>query len=405
MVSRRCCCLEDYTCALATDTFDGTGDDPGEQWLELSGDYDRLNGELVTVTTGVLATTVCHPSGAPLGSFWAEIDLVNIGSGKSYKIRCGHPTESPYYVLVVITGTGATTTVTVTAVGDESDSWEYIWSGRGSQDYLTLRICYAPGLYVSASALDALEDETPDWVTGYLINTEDAAACYEIDSRRLGNFAIIFGDFDNWTYEIHWLEHPANEECQFCDCFCDDGAGGVSGVPKTLELSISNGSGCTTPVGDYPMTQQDIDFENYPYTYTDRNPWPQKYQWWTSFITVDMGGGEEYTFRIGIQCNRNSQNPDITDWRALYQEIIDEEEGWGSIDMFWATEITGADYPSDYPGDSTTLAGSSSQGINVISGNCGAAFYLRLPSLHTDNGKVCEGAFPPFMNLEVSIPA
>ena len=407
-MKRHECCCEEPGCEIDSDDFDrANSDDPGSKWHEVSGDYDIVDNELHTITPGVLATTACHPSRAPLGSFWSWITLVNIGSGNTYKIRCGHPNNSTYEVTVVFSGTGGSTSITVTVDGDDTIEWEYAWEHRVDEDECKLNICYAPGVQLSAGI--SVMSNPPNWVTTP-IGDDNAARCHSIGYESLGNYSILEGDFDDWEYEIHWIE---DHTCWNCDCCCREAGPPevIRGIPDDLELTISDGSDCERPVGTYAMQRRSVlpGGSGWPCIEEESSEWTENDEWWTDTISISNGMGDEWKFRIGISCNRaisdDRNTGDITDWicKFGFEALPDDDPGdCTGADFWWCNDLSSGNYPCDYEGDSTTF-GDNATIIAVISGTC-SPFYLRLPSLHADDYTVCEGEFASFMNLEVALP-
>jgi hypothetical protein len=205
-----------------------------------SGEWEIVDGVLVCVTPGVLATTICHPAWAPLGSFRSNFVLANPADGKVYKVRAGDPLDG---------AVEATWTLTETSPGGFDVTLEIEGSGNtktvsgfamGTENPVIGGLCYVPG--VQATAFTALQGGLPDDIYEAEICIDDtgAARCFD----GLGNFSFLEGDFDDWLYEIHWID---NRNCPYCECLCVEGFGYSAIVkcwPDTLTLTLTNGGDC-----------------------------------------------------------------------------------------------------------------------------------------------------------------
>lgn len=238
MGTRRCCC---GSCVLGSDDFDRPdSDDPGPKWSEEDGDWDidgnRLRGPVVD---GLLATRICHPVGANLGSFIAYFDLDSPEGSKVYKVRAGDPHSSPYEASWEFAGTPGAGTINISVTnGAETNSFSVVWQDVAGPYNVSL--CYLPGVMLSASKPTNIAESGSATYTTVCITADDAARCF----LGLGNFSFLRGDFDNWVYEIHWME---NHKCKQCMCPCRQKTGGVESfycVPDVLYATVSNIANC-----------------------------------------------------------------------------------------------------------------------------------------------------------------
>jgi len=96
-------------CILGSDNFNRANsavNEIGPKWEALAGEWRIHNNRLVCDDPGVLATTICHPLAYPLGAWWVNVKLTNLGTVGLYKIRAGHPTQSVYEVHFEVKGSG-----------------------------------------------------------------------------------------------------------------------------------------------------------------------------------------------------------------------------------------------------------------------------------------------------------
>jgi hypothetical protein len=239
-------------CELGSDDFnraDSEVNEIGPKWEALSGEWRIDDNKLVCDTPGVLATTICHPSAYPLGSFWAEFQLLDLRVGVTHKVRAGHPTSSTYEVwFEPLDKDLATERIKVTVKGDETAIFEYPWPSSAEGMYA--RICYAPGLMLSAIVLDTDKGELSQtgW-TSACMGEVGASNCHNVGGTNLGNFSFLEGRFDNWVYEVHWLE---NHDCKRCDCHCHKNDDNVCN-PNNPVLHLTNVQNCERMEGDYPL--------------------------------------------------------------------------------------------------------------------------------------------------------
>ena len=153
MPSKRCCCGN--TCLIGEDDFNRADGDPGPGWFGegviagnlLESDADR--------------TTICHPSYAPLGTFWSQATMRNAADGSAYVIKVGDP-ASNYRVYVTFAGAlGVDGMITVRVEdGTDFEEWEYVWELEDE----TITICWQPEVQLSAG-IQTRTYQSPFWVT------------------------------------------------------------------------------------------------------------------------------------------------------------------------------------------------------------------------------------------------
>lgn len=206
----------------------------------------------------------------------------------------------------------------------------------------------------------------------------------------VGNFEFVQGDWDDWEYKIHWMEH---KHCPECDCYCTtvNGATEVRKcVPELLYITIENVFGCDHGGGidgTYEMRQSrvlayDI-IDGVDLTY----PWPTKFQWVSEAVSCP-DGGTSHVLQFVLECVS-----------ALYDETL----SYPAFRLWLARYgVGGAAYNcstiSFAAGDAATLLvddGSNDTPPNTMAfclptSTC-SPFYLEFPDLFEDNFE-CNGA-------------
>jgi hypothetical protein len=233
------CCCGPIVCRIGEDDFNrADSDDPGTQWSEESGDWDILGNTLVGVSAGVLATTLCHPAYAPLGSFVAQFDLVSPTGGSVYRIRAGNPASSTNEASWTFAGTAGSGTITIEVTnGTDTETLVAAWVEEGGP---AVRVCYWPGTMLTASIPSNQAQSGSASVAAVCLGTGGTGRCH----TGLGNFSFLEGSFDNWTYDIHWMEQRT---CPECGCTCREVIEGEETffcVDSVLCATITNVSGC-----------------------------------------------------------------------------------------------------------------------------------------------------------------
>jgi hypothetical protein len=249
-MGRRCCCTAG--CELGDDNFDDRDDgavpSDDSKWKVLAGTWEFDTGTVKSTSTGILATRICHPAVYPLGSFVATFKLVDPEDGKEYKVRAGHPVDSDYEVHFLIVGDGVNRIVRVTVYGDVTETLDYPWDEAFGDAEAT--VCYAPNVELSAHlGVGSIR-------TTACAGCDDCDRCYTVSSTQVGNFSFLEGHFDDWAYEVHFLE---NEDCKACDCFCYQKVGNVRTlrcIPKEITLLLTNVLYCSGLEGDYTLYQR-----------------------------------------------------------------------------------------------------------------------------------------------------
>jgi hypothetical protein len=379
-MGRRCCCVP-LTCELDSDDFDrDDSDDVGSKWIEVSGDFDISDNTLVCVTPGVLACTKCHPAGYDRGSFTAFFDLINPSDGKVYKVRAGNPTSSTLEVHWTVVGTGVTRELTVDVIGDGADgtvSWTFDYPEGFNGNVVEVVVCYMPG--VELTALCNLEITR---VSSAPIS-DAASTCYS----GKGNFSFLEGDFDNWVYQVHWME---NHDCTYCDCFCYLGGSPeqLVGLPTELTMTITNIRQCTRMAGTYTLYQRNSNMGTYAGGFITDDWWPEKQEWWSDVI--DMYGSPACCWRLGVFCTINEETNRLL-WAMGFYRC-----GIGSGDLLWADD---AEHPPWSTDNNWAYATADS--------TCDP-FYLHFPFLLSGVEQCCEGDGDfynqqPYVEIEVTV--
>lgn len=310
MPPRHCCC---ETCELGADDFRRDNSNPPTgNWHVIGGEWKIESNELISVSPGPLATTICHPSQYALGSARIRVRLKNITGGRTYIMRAGDPQGS---LDITITFTGSpgpdNGSVEVTVQGQTTETEVYDWA-EDAPDNGVVTICYAPGFYLSASGPQNVITDTPSdieldagdrWVTS-LIETTAASSCHTIGSASVGNFAFVQGDFDDFVYEVELLENP---DCATCDCTCDDEFGRQP-IPKSLTATITNINECSPLAGSYTLTQQLSEVpigETWDFNEVDKRTTAEKQMWVSSKIACAHLTDAEKHFHLMLVCVPN----------------------------------------------------------------------------------------------------
>jgi hypothetical protein len=284
MAPRRCCC--NIRCAIGDDDFDRADSaDPGPKWRILSGEASIASNRIVV--DGVVATTFCHPLAYPLGSYIAEMLLVGMsdGSVSFWEVYIGDP-SSPSYRVEVSHNSGtneATLKLYAGATLIHSETYSGVTTNQ------TLRVCYAPGMMVSA------------FLGGFIPHIDHCdgsvgATCFAATGGvDVGGFAFKAGTFDNWTYDVHYIE---NQNCEACSCFCwrtyldEDGVlqKDYSCFPAAVTLTFESVGADAATIDDIVLYQS---FGS-PVT-----PWPNKQEGWNSdVVNCGLPIGAEFAFRF-----------------------------------------------------------------------------------------------------------
>jgi hypothetical protein len=370
---------------LDSDDFNRANSDAvGDKWIEVSGDFDISSNTLVCVTPGVLACTKCHPSAYPLGSFRASFDLINPSDGKVYKIRAGNPSSSSREVHWTVNGTGAGRTLTVEVFGDDAidPATEVFPYAEGwHSDVVEVIVCYAPGLQ-----LTALNNIEITRVTSTIDET-GADNCH----AGKGNFAFLEGDFDNWVYDVHWLE---NRDCNYCDCFCfRPGASpeDLFGLPVELTATLTDQRQCTLIAGTYTLYQRKSNMSYELNGQILEDPWVEKNEWWSDCIEPNASCG----FRIGVFCTLDFESSTLMWSAGLYSCI---EGVAGGLQWKGGTSPPWSAFPP-YGSNWRYCVGGTS--------TCDP-FYLEFPDLESILELCCEGDGDyyneaPYVSLEVTV--
>jgi hypothetical protein len=278
MPPRFCCCA---SCRLGEDDFNrADASPPTGNWYVVSGEWEILDNELTG--SGVLATTICHPSSYPNGSYVARMKLVGMsdGSVSEWEIGMGNP-SSPTYV-VEVEHTFATFSATLKLWSGNKASLLHSETYFGVSSDQTLTVCYAPGLAVKATIGFIPAIEWCDASTG--------SDCYTISGVDVGGFSFRAGTFDDWVYEVHWLDNPA---CEKCPCFCEKSREDFSCYPPVLYLSFISVGDDEAVLNTIPLYQAFLDPSSYL--------WPEKLTWYSEVQSCGSPVGAQWTVRFSCQ--------------------------------------------------------------------------------------------------------
>ena len=278
MGPRRCCC--NAPCRIGEDDFNrADSTDPGIKWHIISGEWAINSNQLVATTPGQLATTICHPPPYLKGSYVARVDLIGMsdGSVSEWEVWIGDP-DGPDYSVTVSHNSGAST-ATLSLFDRVGLIHAETYSGVSTDQ--ELQICWAPGMMVSAF-LGGFEPHIDD-CTG--VTGDD---CYPlVGTDGIGGWSFVRGRFDNWIYDVHYIE---NQNCEACSCFCWRSSADYSCFPDSLTLTFES-------VGSITSTFPDITlFQSFG---SPAFPWPNKTEGWNSNV-YNCGSpvGAEFAFRF-----------------------------------------------------------------------------------------------------------
>ena len=275
MPTKRCCCAN---CRLGEDNFNRANENPvSGAWHEISGDWEVLSNQLNCVTTGVLATTICHQAKYTNGSYVMRCTLAGITSGgiTEWEMSCGNPNSPNYVVEVLLNSMTSQATLKLYSGNKTTLIREQTYDGVTADREIT--ICYSPGLTIDVS-IGVPDLEFCSDVTG--------SACYSSSGTDVGGFAFRKGRFDNWFYDLHWLDLA---KCEKCTCFCEKSRDDYLCYPDVLYLSFENiAGGATFP--SIPLYQSFADASNYL--------WPEKVAWFSEVQSCGPPVNAQWTARF-----------------------------------------------------------------------------------------------------------
>jgi hypothetical protein len=374
MPPKLCCCGEN--CLIASDNFNRADGDPGSGWY---GDGVIVDNVLEADND---STTVCSPF--PLGSFHASCKLIGTTNGAVYIIKPGDP-NGDYLVTATFTGTVGSGTFNIEVdTGTETLSYDFDWDFEDE----TLVVCYQPGVQLSAgpSGRSVVNSGEAQWVTLCIDDTHDD--CWVRDSTNVGNWTFVSGRFDDWIYQVHWIERP---DCPNCDCFCA-ADGELSCLPDTLYITIFS-STCSAINGTYEMKQRVVlgtTLSDYP-TLAD---WPQKRYWVSEEIACPHPAAGDNSLVFILECQTDGLNSDYPSFLLTARRFGDNAFQCSNINFDPFDDST-VDPGSGFPQEITTAHAKPSSTCAPLSLNfptlCESNFSCSEPSYACCGGSVVSG--------------
>lgn len=354
MPPRKCCCL---SCILGDDDFNRADSaDPGPKWKIVSGEWEILSNTLKG--TGQLATTICHPSVYTKGSYIAEMTLVGMSDGTTsfWEVWIGDPAAPPFRVEV---SHNSGTNVAVLSLFDTVGLIHAeTYSGVSTNEVLT--ICWAPTLMLSAF----LGGRIPH--IDHCVATA-GANCYTVGGDSVGGFSFAEGRFDDWTYNVHYID---NQNCEPCSCFCWKSIDDYLCLPATVTLTFESVGADAATMPDMTLTQS---------FGTPATPWPDKQGEWNSAV-YNCGSpvGAEFAFRF--ECGQPIDQMSLTPLSASYGVELGGQVVWS-----WLT--------GDLPTNSARLAIVGSTTCSPLS-----IVFPEIKINSADPGPACgmSGGFEPY---------
>ena len=296
------CCCEPGTCLLGQDNFNREdADPPTGNWHVVSGAWEILDNKLVG--DGVLATTICHSSSHPLGSFEAEFDLLDIADGDEFIFSAGNPTNPKVIVTISFSGSPGFGTVTIEIDSDGEvigPDFPMVWVDNPIH---RVRFCYAPGLEATVTLATPDFSYTP--VHTVCIDESNASNCWTALDPDCGNFHFRKGTFDNWEYYVHWLER---KDCDYCSCFCrlfDGTTYEIKCIPNVLYVTLTaEQEDCDALSGTYAMYQR-FRTDGPQDAPASSEASPQKFTWVTD--PIGCPASINYGFTLELECNISNE--------------------------------------------------------------------------------------------------
>ena len=276
MPTKRCCC---GNCKLGEDDFNrADANPPTGSWHEISGEWEIESNELNCITNGTLATTICHSSIYANGSYVMRVTLIGMddGSVSEWEVSTGNPSSPNYVVEVLHNFSTKQATLKLFSGNKSSLIHEETYSGVTANRQMTL--CYSPGLTIDVSIGGNPQIEFCSDVTG--------AACYDVSGTNVGGFAFRKGRFDDWFYDLHWLDLA---KCEKCTCFCEKSREDFKCYPDTLYLSFDNTVGGAA-LATIPLYQSFLNSSSYL--------WPEKVAWYSDVQNCGGPVGAQWTARF-----------------------------------------------------------------------------------------------------------
>lgn len=239
MGRRRCCC---GGCEIGEDDFNRADNaDPGPLWSEEgAADWKIESNHLQCVTEGPLITTLRQPEPIRTDAdytvkFWFTLRTFPSSGTKTWKVICGYRDTSDYdYIeLVYDASTGNlypefhATGITVNQTTHPATAPWSIYPGTAAFEMV---VCYAPAEWTIAATGEDANQSDVYW--------ETCGASQPDLPTSLGMVGFLAGDFDDFSYWIHW---ESDASCPYCECFCrhPDDVDDYLCLPEELTLTIT----------------------------------------------------------------------------------------------------------------------------------------------------------------------
>lgn len=292
-----CCCP---TCLIGEDNFDRADENPVTgNWSEVSGDWSISDNKLVSVTEGILITTLLQVAPVDSTMYTYRINFSICNTASHWKIICKY-TDSSNYDWVEL-------------YYDGLFIFPKFWRHSGSVDVPIMNPNdYPAGVPYQISTGDKLPMSmcysSTEWSISASVGTNEWVTCGAVPATALPAGAVGFvgflkGDFDDFSYEIHW---ESDHNCQTCTCFCFDGTDSKC-IPRELLLTLTP----TTPHPDCTTAPTTLSYkliQSLPNEPADPPPTyfasPEK-RWWFSEPVQDVPSETDHWFRL--ECRSRGQ--------------------------------------------------------------------------------------------------
>lgn len=216
MGRRKCCCAG---CEVFVDDFnrddDPTG--PGSGWVEASGDWAIVSGELVSSANGLVYTTAGITNSQRR---FVRVKCLDAQEGKVYKLCpiVDHTDNSYVYIEFACGASGLATLKLKNHPLDQTFDEQEVTYYPG-EDYLLIACCTAEGIYGTLAT-----------------ESQFVWDCYQKDGDRAGvaGTGIEYDDFEFYRHAED-IAPTVDQRCPHCMCECDGHC-----LPKTLTLTINS---------------------------------------------------------------------------------------------------------------------------------------------------------------------